>query len=307
MDEIRGMVLPIPTLFLDDGRFDERLLCDLTEFYIASGVHAFFILGSYGQGPALSVEERKKVAEVIVKQSRHRVPCVVHIGSVDPYTAIDLGKHAVSLGVEAVGHVGPYYYSDRSEHEVIEHFRLVDRSVGLPILVYNNPNYSGYNIPPGMMARLVRAVPNVFGAKLAMGSVDEAMAYLKIVSPHFSTFALASHLVPGMAMGIRGTISPPLSAAPEVGVKLIQAIDDGRWDEAMELQKIVIRIHDLFLRLSASFGRTVYREGLRLRGFKVKMYPRWPSRPLSEEAQAELEALFSALGLIEKRAQAGRA
>lgn len=298
-EQIRGIVLPAPTVFLEDGRVDDKLMQELTEFFVASGVHAFFILGSYGQGPALPPEERKRVAEVVVGQLKHRVPCIVHIGAVDPYTAIDLGKHARAIGAEAVGHVGPYYYSDRSEYEIIEHFRMVDRAVGLPILVYNNPHYSGYSIHPAMMARLVEAVPNIFGAKLAMGSVDEAMAYLKAVSAPFAPFALASNLMAAMSVGVKGTISPPLAVTPELGVELVRAIDAGKAEEALALQKKVIRIHDLFLRLAGPFGRTIYCEAMRLRGFPVKMYPRWPARPLSQEAHDELKGLFAELGIVD--------
>lgn len=306
-EKIRGIVLPAPTVFLEDGHIDEPLMRELTEFFIASGAHALFILGSYGQGPALAPGERKEVAEIVLDQVKHRIPSVVHVGAVDPYTAIDLGRHARSIGAEAIGHVGPYYYSDRSDYEIIEHFRMVDRAVGLPILVYNNPRYSGYNIPPAMMARLVEAVPNIFGAKLAMGSVDEAMAYMKAVSAPFAPFALASNLVAAMSVGVQGTISPPLAVTPELGVELVRAIDAGRAAEALAAQKKVIRVHDLFLRLAGPFGRTIYREAMRLRGFAVKMYPRWPSRPLSEEAREELEGLFADLGLIEGKARAKRA
>jgi dihydrodipicolinate synthase/N-acetylneuraminate lyase len=302
-EQIRGIVLPAPTVFLEDGRVDENLMRELTEFFIASGVHALFILGSYGQGPALTPQERKKVVEIVVGHVNHRVPCVVHIGAVDPYTSIDLGKHARSIGAEAVGHVGPYYYSDRSEYEIIEHFRMVDRAVDLPLLVYNNPRYSGYNIHPAMMARLVEAVPNIFGAKLAMGSVDEAMAYMKTVAVPFAPFSLASNLVAAMSVGVKGTISPPLAITPELGVELVRAIDSGRLEEALDLQKKVIRVHDLFLRLAGPFGRTIYREAMKLRGFPVKMYPRWPSRALTEEAHDEIRGLFAELGIIPVRLQ----
>ena len=84
MEQVRGVVLPSPTVFREDGRVDEKLMRELTDWFVACGVHAFFILGSYGQGPALHPEERKKVAEIIVQQVKHRVPVVVHIGAVDP-------------------------------------------------------------------------------------------------------------------------------------------------------------------------------------------------------------------------------
>ena len=266
MEQVRGIVLPSPTVFLQDGRIDERLMCELTDWFLACGVHALFILGSYGQGPAMTPEERKKVAEIVVQQVKHRVPVVVHVGAVDPYTAIDLGKHAKSIGAEAIGHVGPYYYADRSEYEIIEHFKMVDRAVGLPILVYNNPRYSGYNVHPAFMARLVEAVPNIFGAKLAMGGVDEAMAYMKIVKTPFAPYALASNLVSAMSVGVAGTISPPLAVTPEIGVELVRAIDAGKAEEALVLQKTVIRIHDIFSRLAGPFGRTIYCQGALSKG-----------------------------------------
>jgi dihydrodipicolinate synthase/N-acetylneuraminate lyase len=304
MEQVRGIVLPSPTVFLADGRVDEKLMEELTDWYLECGVHAFFILGSYGQGPALAPEERKKVAELVVRQVKHRVPVVVHVGAVDPFTAIDLAKHAKSIGAEAIGHVGPYYYADRSEYEIIEHLKMVDRAVGMPMLIYNNPRYSGYNIHPGFMARLVEAVPNIFGGKLAMGSVDEAMAYLKMVKAPFATFALASNLVSAMSVGVAGTISPPLAVTPEIGVELVRAIDAGDAVRALDLQKSVIRIHDIFLRLAGPFGRTIYCEAMRLRGFEVKMYPRWPSKPLSMEAHDELRDLFIELNLVQAPGQA---
>jgi dihydrodipicolinate synthase/N-acetylneuraminate lyase len=301
---IRGIVLPTPTVFLDDGRVDEKLMSELTEWFVSCGVHALFVLGSYGQGPAMNPDERKTVAELVVRQVKHRVPCIVHIGAVDPFTAIDLGKHAKSIGAEAVGHVGPYYYADRSEYEIIEHFKMVDHAVGMPMLVYNNPRYSGYNIYPAFMADLVKTVPNIFGAKLAMGSVDEAMAYMKAVKAPFATFALASNLVSAMSVGVAGTISPPLAVTPELGVELVRAIDKGQVEQAVALQKTVIRIHDIFLRLAGPFGRTIYCEAMRLRGFDVEMYPRWPSKPLSDEAREELTQLFSELKIVETVAKA---
>jgi hypothetical protein len=72
----------------------------------------------------------------------------------------------------------------------------------------------------------------------------------------------------------------------------------------LELQKTVIRIHDIFLRLAGPFGRTIYREAMRLRGFDVKMYPRWPSKPLSMEAYEELRDLFIELNLVQAPGQA---
>jgi len=95
MDAIRGMLLQVPTVFEPDGSIDEPVMRELLDYYIASGVNALFIGGSFGQGPALSPVERKQLTEIAVSQTKRRLPVVIHIGAVDPYTSIDIGRHAL--------------------------------------------------------------------------------------------------------------------------------------------------------------------------------------------------------------------
>jgi dihydrodipicolinate synthase/N-acetylneuraminate lyase len=294
---IRGMVMPVPTPFLEDGEVDEKLFEELLDFYLASGMNALFINGSYGQGPAMSVEQRKRTAEIAVNRVKHRIPVMIHIGAVDPFTSSDLGKHARAIGANAVAIVGPYYYSDHNEYEVIEHYRAADKATELPILVYNNPQYSGYNITPPMMARLKEAVPRVFGTKLAKGTIGEAQRYGAALGKEFSLFAPAENVFPGMLLGISGTISPPLSAAPEIGVRLVQAIDKRDWNQATIDQVKILEFLGETGPLFATYGRSSQCEALRLRGFDVKRFPRWAAKPLPEEAKAKIRASLEKLGL----------
>jgi len=295
------MVMPVPTPFLENGDVDEKVFEELLDFYLASGVQAFFINGSYGQGPAMSVEQRKRTAEIAVKRVNRRLPVMIHVGAVDPFTSSDLGRHARSIGADAVAIVGPYYYSDHNEYEVIEHFRVVDQATQLPVLVYNNPHYSGYNITPAMMARLVEAVPRVFGSKLAKGTISEAQRYLSAVGKDFSLFAPAGNVFPGMLVGIKGTISPPLSAAPEIGVRLVQAIDQRDWERATMDQVKILEFLAATDPLFTAFGRSSQCEALRLRGFDVKRFPRWPAKPLTEEARQTIRSSLEKLGVPLKR------
>jgi dihydrodipicolinate synthase/N-acetylneuraminate lyase len=291
------MVMPVPTPFLENGEVDEKVFEELLDFYLASGCHAFFINGSYGQGPAMSVEQRKRTAEIAVKRIKQRVPVMIHVGAVDPFTSSDLGKHARSIGADAVAIVGPYYYSDHNEYEVIEHYRAVDQATELPILIYNNPQYSGYNITPAMMARLREAAPRIFGTKLAKGTIGEAQRYKAAVGKDFSLFAPAGNVFPGMLLGITGTISPPLSAAPEIGVRLVGAIDKRDWEKATLDQVKILEFLGATEPLFSTYGRSSQCEALRLRGFAVKRFPRWAAKPLPEEAREKIRASLEALGV----------
>jgi dihydrodipicolinate synthase/N-acetylneuraminate lyase len=293
-DAIRGMLLPIPTPFDGQGEIDEPMFRDLTQFYLEKGVNAFFVGGSYGQGPAMRQEQRKRAAEIVAEEVGGRVPLVIHIGTVDPYSAIDLGLHARQLGAAAVGIVGPYYYSDRSQDEVVLHFKMVDAAVQLPVFVYNNPAYQGYAITPPFMKRLVDEVPRIFGAKLAMGTLEQAKEYIRLI-PGFAPFSLANGLWPGLKEGLRGTVSPPLTLAPEVGVDLIRAVDQGRDAEAAALQEKATEINDELLRLMKLYGRAPYAEGLRAIGFPIKEYPRWPTVEVGEADKQRLADMLKRL------------
>lgn len=294
---IKGMVMPVPTPFLEDGEVDGRMFETLIDYYLSAGLNAFFINGSYGQGPAMNVEQRKKTAELAVQRVHQRKPVIVHVGAVDPFTSSELARHARSIGADAIGIVGPYYYSDHMEYEIIEHFRIVDQAAQLPVLVYNNPQYSGYAITPAMMSKLVEAVPRIFGTKLAKGSISEAQRYLSAVGKEFSIFALADNLFPGMLVGLKGTISPPLSAAPEIGMALLEAIEKRDWEKATLLQVKILEYIAATDPLFSTFGRSSQCEELRIRGFNIRRFPRWPARPLTEEARATLRASLEKLGV----------
>jgi 4-hydroxy-tetrahydrodipicolinate synthase len=282
---VKGLVIPIPAVFDGKGEPDLPMIEKLTDWYLDSGVHGFFILGSQGQGPACRIDQRKAVAETVVRRVNSRVPCIVQIGAVEPYTSIELGLHAKQIGADAVGVVGPYYYSDRNEWELVEHYKVVDQAVDMPMLLYNNPEYSGYPIPPAMMAKLREAVPNIFAAKLAMGNIDQAINYLRVLSREFVIFIPITQMLPGMLIGVAGSIAAgsPVTV-PEIGVQLIEAVWENNLDRAQKIQVLLLK-HNERMAPIRSYGRRITLEGLRLRGLAVKEYPRWPTKPLSAEHQ----------------------
>lgn len=282
---VKGLVIPIPAVFDGKGEPDLPMIEKLTDWYLDSGVHGFFVLGSQGQGPACRIDQRKAIAETVVRRVNHRVPVIVQIGAVEPYTSIELGLHAREIGADGIGVVGPYYYSDRNEWELIEHYKTVDKAVGLPILLYNNPEYSGYPIPPAMMAKMREAMPNIFAAKLAMGNIDQAVNYLRVLSREFVIFIPITQMLPGMLIGVSGSIAAgsPVTV-PEIGVQLIEAIWAKDYQRALKLQTLLLQ-HGERMAPIRSYGRRVTLEGLRLRGLAVKEYPRWPTKPLSAEHQ----------------------
>ena len=282
-DIFKGLVAPIPAVFDGKGEPDLDMIGKLADWYLDAGAHGFFVLGSQGQGAATTIEQRKAIGEKVVKQVAGRVPVIVQVGAVDPYTSMELGAHAKEIGADAIGIVGPYYYSDRNEWELIEQHKQVDAATGLPILLYNNPQYSGYPTPPAMMKKLKEACPNVFGSKLANGNLGQAKNYLRTMGDDFVIFVPITQMIPGMLVGVNGSIAAgaPVTV-PEAGVELIKAIWAGDYQRALQIQVLLIEHGDRTAVLR-QYGRRTTFEGLRIRGLDLKEYPRWKTREMTAE------------------------
>jgi dihydrodipicolinate synthase/N-acetylneuraminate lyase len=289
-DDIKGFIAPIPTAFDGHGEPDLPLIESMVEFFLEAGVHAFFVLGSLGMGPVCTNEQRAAVAETIIHRVGRRVPVIVQVGATEPYSSMELATHAEAAGADAIAVVGPYYFNNRTEWELIEHYKLIGSASKLPMLLYNNPLYSGYPCPPDLMRKIREAVPTVFGAKLARGNPAEALRYLEVLGNEFAAFAPIEVMVPGMQIGLRGSIAAgPVAIVPEIGVALLEACLVGNTDLALRLQVLMLKYYnrqDYFWR---TYGRNEYAEGWRLRGFDVKEYPRWPVKPVSAEDRRKYE------------------
>jgi dihydrodipicolinate synthase/N-acetylneuraminate lyase len=288
---IKGFIAPIPTVFDGHGEPDLPLIESMVEFFLQAGVHAFFVLGSLGMGPVCTNEQRKAVAETIIRRVARRVPVMIQVGATEPYSCMELAAHAEAAGADAIGVVGPYYFNNRTEWELIEHYKLIGSASALPMLLYNNPLYSGYPCPPEMMKKIREVVPTVFGAKLARGNPAEALRYLQVLGKNFAAFAPIEVMVPGMQIGLRGSIAAgPVAIVPEVGVALLEACQAGNAEVALRLQVLMLEHYnrqDYFWR---TYGRNDYAEGWRIRGFDVKEYPRWPVKPVSTDDRRLYEA-----------------
>jgi dihydrodipicolinate synthase/N-acetylneuraminate lyase len=284
---IRGVLLPIITPFDEKGRVDEQIMRQLVDFHIGASVQGLFVLGSTGQGPAMSIEERKKAAATALDQARSRVPVVIHVGTADAESTAELASHAAAHNADAVAVVPPYYYSDHTEYEIIAHYKAVAAAMPLPIFIYENPKYSGISIAPNFAVRMKEKVPTLKGIKVAYGQ-GALLEYVRLL-PDVSVFTGNADLFGLVPFGVAGMINPPTSFVPELCVQLWKALDRKDYPKAVELQKKVDTAARLVAAELRRYGRVPLREVFRMRGFDVKRFPKWETEPMPKEAVAKLE------------------
>ena len=108
-------------------------------------------------------DERKRVAEIVVKEAQGRIPVIVQVGAIDPIVSVELARHAERLEADAVACLTPFYYHPGTD-SIIEHFKRLAASTKLPVLVYNIPSNTGNNVDAKLLVQLSR-IPNIVGIK----------------------------------------------------------------------------------------------------------------------------------------------
>ncbi len=298
MANLAGTVIPLPTPFDEIGEVDEETFREIIDFELGAKVDGLMVAGSYGQGPVMRPDQRMRVAEVALAQVRGKAPVVVHVGAPDIQSVILLAEHSAKIGAAALLIVPPYYYTDHSEFEIIEHYKAVARAVSLPIYIYNNKRYAGIDITPEFARRLAEEVPTIRGIKLAWGTLEESVKYISALKGcDFGVFpGTPTETVAGAEAGVRGTIAPMASVFPELCVELWRAAAKKERDKALPLQERVKKLYAVVADCAKRVGRTAYKELYRLRGIQMKMYPRWPAKQLEEKERAELRARLAEAG-----------
>lgn len=234
----RGVITALVTPFRD-GRIDEAAFERLLERQIVEGVHGLVPVGTTGETATLSTEEHKRVVELTVEIVRRRVPVIAGAGSNATDEAIELVRHAKSVGADGALVVTPYY-NRPSQEGMYLHYKAINDAVDLPVLVYNVPGRTGSDISNETLARLA-PLPNVVGVKDATGDLARASLMRVMCGEDFIMLSGDDPTALGyMAHGGHGVISVTSNVAPGPCAKRIEAAQNGAYDQAVRWQDKLI-------------------------------------------------------------------
>jgi dihydrodipicolinate synthase/N-acetylneuraminate lyase len=290
---IGGVIPAVPTPFDKEGHVAERPLRQLTDFMIARGVNCLFVCGGDGEGLKMRTQERKKVAEIVVDQTKRRIPVIVHVGSASVETAIDLARHAEKTGADALASVQPYYYSVDDEG-LVEFYRRICLSTSLPFLVYNNPWRTHNKITLETMKELAK-LPNVIGCKDTSGDIRYTLSVCRDLKD-FIVIVGEEALVYSACFfnDLSGTISGISSSCPEPYVQAFKAFKEGDRDRVRKAQFKLITLEDLFEQVGYA---AALKEALRIRNICEPGPMTPPFHELTQENKMILRKGLQGLGL----------
>ena len=153
-----------------DNVLDEEKYIKLINFHLENGTNGLVPAGTTGESPTLSHDEHQKVIELCIKESRGRIPVIAGTGSNSTEEAVSLTRHAEKAGANGVLVVTPYYNKPTQEG-LYKHYKAINDSTSLPIIIYNIPSRCVIDMSVETMAKLFE-LKNIAGVKDATGDLN---------------------------------------------------------------------------------------------------------------------------------------
>ena len=236
---IKGIIPPILTPMNADESINEKELRHQVNRMIDAGVHGIFAFGTNGESYALTAEEKVRILEVVVEETKHRVPVYAGTGCVTTAETVKMSKKAQELGADVLSVIVPWFAA-ASQDELYDHYKAVAEAVDLPIVLYNIPARTGNALAPATVARLAKEIPNIMGAKDSSGNFDNMKQYIELTSELDKDFSVLSGndslILPALVFGGKGGIAGCANVFPRTMVEIYEAFIKGDMERAKKVQ-----------------------------------------------------------------------
>jgi 4-hydroxy-tetrahydrodipicolinate synthase len=242
---LTGTGVAIVTPFSNNNQVDYSSLGKLIDHIIDNGVNYIVTLGTTGETPTLSNEERKSIIYFTEKYINGRVPMVVGVGGNDTQSVINDLNYYPLEGAAAVLSASPYY-NKPSQEGIFQHYRALAEASPKPVILYNVPGRTGRNMEAATTLRLATEVENIAGIKEAANDIQQVMQLLRNRPEHFLVTSGDDDLVlPEMACGVDGVISVAANAFPKSFTAMVNLCRENNYPEAVKINDQLIGVYKL--------------------------------------------------------------
>ena len=232
----RGVYPAATTQFAPDLAIDHPATEGVQDALVADGVDGLVILGTCGENNSLEPDEKRRVLEGAVGVVAGRVPVVAGVSELTTARAVRFARDAEALGADALMLLPAMVYVPGRD-ELVAHFRAVAEATGLPIMLYNNP--PAYRVSVGL--DVLDALTDVANIVAIKESAPDPRRYTHVHNRFGDRYAMVAGLddvaLEGLMLGASGWVSGLTSAFPRESVRLVAAVREGRYAEALAIYR----------------------------------------------------------------------
>ena len=222
-----GTAPALVTPFRPDGALDEPGLARMIDHVLGgsgghAGCEAVVVLGTTGENPTVTDDERRRIVELSVAHVGGRAPVIVGTGTNDTATSARYSREAAAAGADGLLVVGPYYNKPTPDG-VRAHVAAVAEATDCPIVLYNVPGRTGSNLTAETTLRVAEAVPSVVAVKEASGDLAQVTDLLAGRPDGLAVYSGDDDLtLPMLALGADGLISVCANALPGETAEMVR-------------------------------------------------------------------------------------
>ena len=288
-EKFHGLGVALVTPFTENGAIDFAAVAKIVDNIIEGGADYILVLGTTGETPTLTSDERKALIRFVRDRVDGRVALMVGVGGNCTRDVVACLRGWDLKGYDAVLSVNPYYNKPNQEG-LYQHFKAIAEASPLPVMLYNIPGRTGVNMAPETIARLANDCQNIIGVKEASGNLVQ-MEQVKALAP--KEFLLVS-----------GDDGLTVDVIKRGGVGVISVLANSYTAETKEVVRLALNgeVEEAEAKLNAldAIISSLFEEGNPV-GIKTALYMkgvcsntmRLPLVSGSEALQAKMKKLFA--------------
>jgi 4-hydroxy-tetrahydrodipicolinate synthase len=270
------------------GRVLTDVLARLVNDLIAAGVHGLTPLGSTGEFAYLSLEQKTAVVRTTIEAAAGRVPVIAGVAATATADAVNQAVTWERLGADGILAILESYFPLR-DAQVESYFRAIADAVSVPVVLYTNPQFQRSDLSLDVIERL-STHPRIRYIKDASTNTGRLLSIINRCQGRLAVFSASAH-IPACVMLIGGVgwMAGPACLIPRQSVRLYELCRAGAWGEAMELQRRLWQVNEIFARFNLA---ACVKAGLEAQGYPVGA-PVPPQLPLGLEERRMVEAALA--------------
>jgi 4-hydroxy-tetrahydrodipicolinate synthase len=287
MKDFGEVLTAMITPFDENNNVNLEKARELASYLIDHGSDGLVVVGTTGEVPTLTTDEKLALLEAVVDEVGNRATVIAGTGSYSTAASISMTREAEKIGVDGVMLVVPYY-NKPPQNGLYGHFKAVAESTSLPVMIYNVPGRTSRNIEVNTVNRLAE-IDNIIAIKEASGDMGQVADLTRTLPEDFLVYSGDDNLtMPVLAVGGHGVVSVASHLVGKEIKEMIVSFKNGNVKHAIELNKYLFPI---FTGIFITTNPIPVKSALNMMGMEVgKLRP-----PLNELNQSESETLFNIL------------
>jgi 4-hydroxy-tetrahydrodipicolinate synthase len=290
-EKLRGTGVAIITPFKRDQSVDFDALGKLINHIIENGIQYIVSLGTTGEPPVLSKEEKLEVLSFTYAVAAGKVPVVVGISGNNTEALVDeIDSFPLEKAVAVL--VASPYYNRPSQEGIFQHYKVVGEASPKPVIVYNVPGRTGSNITAATTVRLAKEIENIAGIKEASGNMVQCMHILRDRPGDFLVVSGDDHItLPLIACGMDGVISVAANCFAKDFCAMVNAALNNNYEKAALLQYKLLEGFDLLFAENNPAGVKAFLKEMGM----IENILRLPLVPLSDSIMQQVKKYYPTL------------